>query len=98
MPNASGKSLYQNDTLDIGQGTLGAVPNIRGSVEINTGTHTFNGAFYSTNVSYSRSVSSSTHTTDVALGFDASKSSSVYTDDITRVIPAAIHIVFAIKY
>ena len=101
VPNFNYKSVWQDPNITVGTPIAGMVPNIRGTItgrDSGTGSaqNAYSGAFYPlNNVEYRISNGRLNSYTG---GFDASRSSSVYQDGQTQVVPAANMVLFCIRY
>ena len=74
------------------------MPNIKGSGEWIHKSGTGTGAFYSQTGNINQNANGSGSESYNIVYFDASRVSSIYSNTTDRVIPAAIHIKFVIRY
>lgn len=99
MPNT--KNRYLRGTGTLGQYLSSAAPNITGSFDARELTHLSDnissGALYSGGTSSYGQMANGNTGTSIILKFDASKSSTVYTNT-TEIRPNSICINFIIKY
>jgi len=84
----------------LGDTTNGKAPNITGYFTPHAGSRgtagVFGGAFYATGVQEESGASVSGSAGRV--GFNASRSSSVYSDSATGIVPAGVYTLWCIKY
>lgn len=100
LPDLNGKLPLYDSTATLGDTTNGKAPNITGYMTPHAGsrgtTGVFGGAFYSTGVQEESGASTSGSAGRV--GFDASRSSSVYDNTATGITPAGVYTLWCIKY
>lgn len=85
----------------IGVFTNGQLPNIKGI--LNPGDRRFNtsnvtGCFYSATAEANKYTNQVTTTTTQVVGLNASRSSSIYNDNTSIVIPSSINMYYIIRY
>ena len=102
MPNFNYKSVWQDPNY-LGISFAGYLPNITGRAYTNDNqgiflNSAFSGSFYGDTLGGTFNTGTSSSGFAKGFNFDASRSSSVYQNGQTQVVPAAVCIKFYIKY
>lgn len=97
----SGDPVLGADIAYIGQRTDGQVPNITGSIvsvggNLRSGSETVSGALYVS--TENNAASGGANRGYKGIYFDASRSSSIYTNGQTRVKSAGVYMMYCVKY
>ena len=95
VPNFNSKSVWQDPAIAVGTSTAGHLPNITGAAGQNGYYGAISGAFYAEGAAGS---SPNTGGSTAQIYFNASRSSSVYQDGQTQVVPASNMVLFCIRY
>ena len=111
-PNFTGKFIECDNSTNVGGYTSAGLPNIKGTLKVNTGIvvdNTDHNLLDGTESFFQEESSSSTHKTVSAgvssysfkgknINFNASRSSSIYSDSVNTVQPESIKLIPQIKY
>lgn len=105
LPDFNKKIPLYDSAATIGDATNGKAPNITGVLthwNAQSDGHSLlqtNGCFYNYNINtlYKVSVNGTTRT-DAETGLDASRSSAVYDNNATGIVPAGVYMLWCIKY